>query len=173
MTSPYRVELMSESMRSRYEACAPERQDRFTKAGLDAIYLRAAFDEAAENVRWFEGDKGSLVAWHNFCPLIVSMETRDLGDSHSVVISGHMSSSSTTLAGALQEAVMWAVECGREGSDSRWLNGRGGRKGFFASHGVEEGVTPSRTLADYLVPEHMHPRNGDAPDEEMAPYAMR
>jgi len=189
MTAPD-PDLMNAHTRARYEQGAPALENRYSHGGLRRRRDREMFEEGVENVLWFDGHDATsnrdmprdcLVAWYNHCPLMVYTEaasgrdhTKPGAPIHSYrfhfSVCGHFSGSAPTLAGALQEALWGAATSGRDGSDSRWLNGKGGKKGFFAHYRADTSPENGRTLKECMTPEFMTPRLvEDGPDEATVP----
>jgi hypothetical protein len=143
-----------------------------------------------DKIKWFKGqikkghgaheDSECYVAWHKKCALTVvatpvaHRKYQEPGEpifaySYLFSVSGHFSGSSATLAGAIQEAALAAIELdgNTNGSDSRWLSGKGGKMGFFEFHQVNIDNDRAFTFADLATEDSLRP----VPVLE-GPYAM-
>jgi hypothetical protein len=138
--------------------------------------IRHDFDK----IKWYKGhikkgygaheDGECYVGWHKKCALTVVAKPREnrkyaepgqpiFGYSFQFSVSGHFSGSSATLAGAVQEAALAAIKLDgdTQDSDSRWLNGNGGKKGFFEFHRVDIDHDKPLTFADLATEENLQP----------------
>jgi hypothetical protein len=145
-----------------------------------AHHFADAISRDFDKIKWFKGhikkgygaheDGECYVAWHKKCALTVVAIPREhrkyaepgqpiFGYSFQFSVSGHFSGSSATLAGAIQEAALAAINLDGDtrDSDSRWLNGNGGKKGFFEFHRVDIDHDKPLTFADLAREENLLP----------------
>lgn len=148
-----------------------------------------------DKIKWYKGhikkghgaleDGDCYVAWHKKCGLTVVATPREnrkysepgqpiFGYSFHFGVDGHFSGSSATLAGAIQEAALAAIKLDGDtsGSDSRWLNGNGGKKGFFEFHRVDIDHDTPLTFTDLATEDNLLPvpvLEGPYATEESAP----
>jgi hypothetical protein len=145
-----------------------------------AHYFAEDIHRDFDKIKWFKGhikkgygaheDGNCYVAWHKKCPLTVvatpreNRKYREPGEpifsySFHFSVGGHFSGSSTTLAGAIQEAALAAIKLDGDtrGSDSEWLRGNGGKKGFFEFHRVDIEHDKALTFAELATEENLRP----------------
>lgn len=175
-------DLLSDHYKAQYDR-AMEPNDPFTydarKHEMQGIFERLENDH--KKIQWYKGkikaghgaieDGDCYVSWLNFCPITVvatPLEHRRYAEldqpvfsySYRFIIGGHMSGSSDTLAGAVQEAMVRALDCDQRDSDSEWLRGRNGSKsgtnGFLEFHEADR--ENPMTLSDFLTEEFITPK---------------
>ena len=153
---------------------------KFERNVLRAHWLTEGINLDFDKIKWYKGhikkghgapeDGDCYVAWHKKCGLTVVATPREnrkygepgqpiFGYSFQFSVSGHFSGSSPTLAGAIQEAALAAIELDGDSkdSDSRWLNGNGGKKGFFEFHRVDIDHDTPLTFTDLATEENLLP----------------
>jgi hypothetical protein len=153
---------------------------KFQPDVLKARHFVDDIDKDFDKIKWYKGEikkgYGALedgecyVAWHKKCALTVVATPREsrkyaepgqpiFGYSFQFSVSGHCSGSSATLAGAIQEAALAAIKLDSDtrDSDSRWLNGNGGKKGFFEFHKVDTEKDTALTFGDLATEENLQP----------------
>jgi hypothetical protein len=153
---------------------------KYEREVSQAHHFADAISRDFDKIKWYKGhikkgygaleDGGCYVAWHKKCALTVVATPREnrkyaepgqpiFGYSFQFSVSGHFSGSSATLAGAVQEAALAAIKLDGDtrDSDSRWLNGNGGKKGFFEFHRVDIDHDEHLTFADLATEENLRP----------------
>jgi len=151
-------------------------QRKLWRAHAFAKNIERNFDK----IKWFKGhikkgygaheDGDCYVAWHKKCALTVVVtpvahrKYQEPGEpifaySYLFSVSGHFSGSAATLAGAIQEAALAAIELDGDtnGNDCRWLRGNGGKKGFFEFHKVDVDNDRAFTFSDLATEDNLRP----------------